>query len=31
MYAKTGQGQYDWFTEGRSTKDHIEAKALLDE
>jgi hypothetical protein len=22
---------YDWFTEGRSTKDHIEARALLDE
>jgi len=22
---------YDWFTEGRSTKDHTEAKALLDE
>lgn len=25
------QPVYDWFTEGRSTKDHIEAKALLDE
>ena len=22
---------YDWFNEGRSTKDHVEAKALLDE
>ena len=22
---------YEWFTEGRSTKDHVEAKALLDE
>ena len=22
---------YDWFTEARSTKDHIEAKALLAE
>ena len=22
---------YDWFTEGRDTKDHIEARQLLDE
>jgi class 3 adenylate cyclase/tetratricopeptide (TPR) repeat protein len=25
------QPVYDWFSEGRSTQDHIEAKALLDE
>ena len=25
------QPVYDWFTEGRSTKDHVETKALIDE